>query len=200
MIKKQLFLLHFAGGNRYSYNFLKEYFDKEFEFIPMELPGRGNRLNEKLVTNKIDAVKDYINQIKSLRNNQPYLIYGHSMGASLGLLVAEKMEKIGDAPTISEEVLKNKEFYEFFNPIIRADFELMENDDYPEEGILLCTPIYALMGDREETVDNIENWRKFTSCSYSYKVLPGDHFFIYEHCDVLSKLIKTIISTSINNH
>ena len=228
-MKKQLFLLHFAGGNSYSYNFLKENLDEEFEFIPLELPGRGKRLREKLIKNKKEAVSDYVNQIITLRNTMPYVIYGHSMGATLGLWVSKRMEKVGDAPVnlvvsgnsgpgkrqkgepkrylyddaefkkflkklggVSEEILKNKELYEFFNPIIRTDFQLLENDDYSEEGLLLHTPIRAIMGDKEETVGNIENWSNFTSKEYSYAIFPGDHFFIYEHRDALSKMIKSI--------
>ncbi|WP_394749642.1 thioesterase II family protein [Spongiimicrobium salis] len=229
-MKKQIFLLHFAGGNRYSYNFLKKYLDEEFEFIPLELPGRGGRINEKCITNKNAAVDDYVHQIMSLRNSKPYLIYGHSMGAALGLLVTGKMEEVGDAPVnllvsgnagpikeekkkpkryllgeeefkkmllkfggVSEEVLENKELYELFDPIIRSDFKLLEEDDYSEEGLLLKTSIHALMGDKEETVDKIDNWNKFSLQNCSYTVFPGGHFFIYDQSDTLSKIMKSTL-------
>jgi surfactin synthase thioesterase subunit len=97
--KVQLFLLHFAGGSSYSYDFLRAFMDADFEFIPLEIPGRGKRFSESLLTHKNEAIADYTQQIQKLRNQQlPYLIYGHSMGATLALSVAHEMEKINDIP------------------------------------------------------------------------------------------------------
>lgn len=232
--KVQLFLLHFAGGSRYSFDFLKEYLQYKVELIPLELPGRGRRFGENLIKDKEVAIQDYCQQIKALRSNQPYIIYGHSMGATLGISVANLMQKIGDAPealivsgnsgpgtlpidkegnaipkktrylmnTIDfknelvelggapEEVLNNKEIFDFFEPILRADFEVLEKETtYTEEGIVLNVPIYALMGTEEKTSNQITNWQRFTSEKTQYTILPGNHFFIHEHVGKLSKII-----------
>ncbi len=99
----QFFFLHFAGGNCYSFDFLiKEFHSStdKFDFFPLELPGRGNRFDEPLLEDKGEAIDDYLNQIKSKRNGQPYIIYGHSMGATLGLSLVKKMEEIKDAPIL----------------------------------------------------------------------------------------------------
>lgn len=96
--KPQLFLLHFAGGSCYSFEFLKNKSQNSFDFISLELPGRGKRFHERLLSNKKEAIQDYVKQIKALRNEQPYLIYGHSMGATLGLSVVKEMELLGDSP------------------------------------------------------------------------------------------------------
>ncbi|MGH1517883.1 thioesterase II family protein [Chryseobacterium sp. JK1] len=226
-MKYQLFLLHFAGGSVYSFDFLKKYIKPNIEFIPLELPGRGKRFSEELLKNKKEAIKDYVIQIKALRNNKPYLIFGHSMGATLGLSVVEKMEKNGDQPEalivsgnpgpgiqkedntkrylledaefkivlkelggIPDEVLENEELYEFFSPIIRADFEVLENDNFSEKEIRLNTSLYGLMGDEEETCDRLENWRNFTNADFQFKICKGNHFFINEHAQELAKLIE----------
>ncbi len=97
----QLFLLHFAGGNKYSFDFLTKEIRKrtsEIELIPLELPGRGARFNEELLLDKIKAIDFYVNQIKKERTNIPYLVYGHSMGATLGLSVIRRMENYNDPP------------------------------------------------------------------------------------------------------
>jgi external thioesterase TEII len=98
MDKKQIFLLHFAGGNQFSYRFLMQYLSKEFECHCLELPGRGKRLNEALIHDFQDAVLDMYNQMKCLRNSQDYAIYGHSMGAIFALYLAEKLEASHDVP------------------------------------------------------------------------------------------------------
>lgn len=97
-IKKQLFLLHFAGGNRYSYNFLQKSLVSDIEFIPVELPGRGERFRETLIRDKKEAIHDLFEQIKRKRNKAPFIIFGHSMGAILGLSVAKLFEDHNDKP------------------------------------------------------------------------------------------------------
>lgn len=96
--KWQLFLLHFAGGSSYSYEFFNEFLDKDIEFIPLELPGRGKRMEEVFLEEIDDAVNDYVKQINKKRNKNPYMIYGHSMGATLGFHVVNKMETLNDPP------------------------------------------------------------------------------------------------------
>lgn len=232
--KVQMFLLHFAGGSRYSFDFLKEYLLHQVEFIPLELPGRGKRYGEALIRDKEIAIRDYYKQIKTHRNGQPYILYGHSMGATIGLSVANAMQRIGDAPralivsgnsgpgtlpidnegneipkknrylmnTIDfknelielggapEEVLNNKEIFDFFDPILRADFEVLEKEtQYTEEDILLHIPIYALMGTEEKTSNQVNNWQRFTTEILEYNILEGNHFFINDHISELSEVI-----------
>lgn len=223
----QLFVLHFAGGSVYSFDFLKKHMDSNIEFIALELPGRGKRIREKFITDKQAGVKDYFEQINKLRNGAPYLIYGHSMGATLGLSVVSKLEEIGDTPEalvvsgnpgpgikeentitryllndddfkaelrrlggVSEEVLDNEELYNFYSPIMRADFELLEKDNFSEKGIKLKAPIYALMGDEEESKDKIENWNNFTIGGLTKRILSGNHFFIMDNSVELATIIK----------
>ncbi|WP_247666463.1 thioesterase II family protein [Aquimarina sp. MMG015] len=238
--KVQLFLLHFAGGSSYSFDFLKKYNSELFEFLPLELPGRGKRFDQDFLENKQSCVKDYVRQIKSLRNNDvPYIIYGHSMGATLGLSVAFEMEKTGDSPMqlivsgnpgpgvsndvndeepkirhklndedfkqeiislggIPKEVINNDEFFKFFIPILRADFKVVETDREYEKNTMIKIPIYALMGSEERKKENIENWNNFTSGHFQFQILSGDHFFIYDHPQKITEIIKKcLISTGV---
>ena len=195
----------------------------------MELPGRGKRYKEDLLREKNDSIEDYLDQIKKNRNRyQPYLIYGHSMGAILGLSVTKSMVDIGDPPVslivsgnpgpgvkdsdeykkrylmddckfkdelrkfggISEEVLENEELYSFFSPIIRADFEVLEKNESSEEQIKINIPIYAVMGNLEEKVKEIKNWKRFTTSKFEYEIFMGNHFFIRNNSEKLAKIIK----------
>ena len=232
--KFQLFLLHFAGGSCYSFDFLKKDFDGDIEFIALELPGRGKRFNEPLLKSKKEAIDDYCKQIKSLSNGSSFVIYGHSMGASLALGVVAKLEQAGYYPKrlvvsgnagpgvqkkenviryllddfqfkeelrslggIPEEVLTNSILYDFFAPIMRADFECIEKKSAENQNIdILQTPIYAMMGSEEECCDAITNWTSFTSANFEYKILKGNHFFIYDHASELAVLLKKSFLTT----
>lgn len=225
--KIQIFLLHFAGGSCYSFDFLKNDIQSNFECHALELPGRGKRNQESRLFKKADAVLDYVNQIKKLRNNnQPYVIYGHSMGATLGLSVVKKMEEHLDPPNIlivsgnpgpgfsyndrerhslsdsdlkeelrslggvPEEILEDEDLYNYFSPIMRSDFEILEKYKHSEIGLIINTPILAVMGAQEETVAGIANWKNFTSKKFDYKILPGNHFFIHRQVKTLAKIIN----------
>jgi len=98
MNKTQIFFLPFAGGNKYSFHFLEKYLPKDLEIFSLELPGRGKRMYENCLTDLPLAVEDYYQQVQEKRSTAPYIIYGHSMGALMGLFVTQKLETIDDPP------------------------------------------------------------------------------------------------------
>lgn len=97
MQKTQLFLIPFAGGNSYSYNFLIPYL-KDYDVVTLELPGRGRRIKESLLTEFDHAAEDIFKQILSKQTSSFFIIYGHSLGTGIGLRVANMLEKINRAP------------------------------------------------------------------------------------------------------
>ena len=224
MQKPQLFLFHFAGGNSYSYNFLTPLLIHHFEVHTLELPGRGKRMGEALIKDCMLACNDLYDQLKSILNTSEYLIYGHSMGAILAFLVAEKMEQEMRAPTqliitgnpgpgikdkyrhnlpaelfvqelkqlggVPNEFFEHEELFNLYEPILRADFEVVEKNHQALTTFHIKTPIYAMMGTNEESVEHIGNWKKYTTGLYQEKLLSGDHFFIHHHPNELANIIK----------
>ena len=87
-----LICLHFAGGNKYSFYPLEEFLDKNINLITLELPGRGKRFHEPLLTDIHLIVDDLFEQLKQ-NVSRPYAIFGHSMGAILTYLLAHKIEE-----------------------------------------------------------------------------------------------------------
>lgn len=85
-----LFCLPFAGGSRYSYHSYKELSPPFLNFIPLELPGRGTRIRQALLTDINLMVDDLFSQMQPLLD-KPYAIYGHSMGTFLGYLIAKRI-------------------------------------------------------------------------------------------------------------
>ncbi|QHI35437.1 Surfactin synthase thioesterase subunit [Kordia antarctica] len=233
----QLFLLHFAGGSCYSYEFLRKSIPDNFDFLQLELPGRGKRYKDAFLMNRSDAVKDYVSQIKEKRTSASYVLYGHSMGAYLAYFVAKEMERIGDPPVklvlsgnsgpnvieydeegnivkkpkrylmndeefkeelkelggVNEEIFTNKELFDFFTPILRADFEVVEKDEsnLEAQNERVNIPIHVLMGDEEEYVDYIDNWKRYTFSYFESQILKGNHFFIYEYPEKIAEVIKS---------
>jgi len=223
MKKAQLFLLHFAGGNSYSFQFMAAYL-KDFEVISLELPGRGRRMGEDLLRDFDLAALDLYDQVVRQLNSPDFLIYGHSMGAYLGLRVSSMLEEAGRPPAylfvsgnagpgiregknrhmlereefigelkrlggIPKEFFEDNELFELFEPILRADFEIAERNDIKDEPAI-AAPLFAMMGDQEENVEEIANWGRYTQSQYRYEILEGDHFFIHKHAGRVAHIIK----------
>lgn len=229
MRKPDLFLLHFAGGNIFSFNFLKPYLDDKFNFQPIELPGRGDRIDEQLLLEKDKAIDDIVEQILKKKKSKKVVIYGHSMGAILGFLVINKLEKLGEnifgfiatgnpGPNIplgvkryllpkksfieeleklggiDLEIIENDELFSFLEPIIRADFELIEKEKEKDiEKVKINCPIHASMGDNEINSNQIENWRFFTNSQFNYKLFSGGHFFVHDYPVEIASIIKRMV-------
>jgi external thioesterase TEII len=223
MKKKQVFLIHFAGGNCYSFEFLRPYV-QDIEFIPLELPGRGRRLSEPLINDFEAAAKDLFTQIMQKLVTDNYVIFGHSLGAILSLKLAHMLETAGRSPRsiivsgnpgpgfqnnkkryvlTREDLLQElkelggmplefflvEDLFNFFEPIIRADFELVEGESFSKlEPVEV--PIYAVLGTNEHFVQHIDNWQKFTKIGFKKEVLKGNHFFIFDHPQRLSQIIQ----------
>ena len=198
-------------------------FLRHFEVKPLELPGRGRRMDEALLKDFDRAAEDFYRQICQRLTAGDFFIYGHSMGAYLALRVTGMLEKAGRSPEylfvsgnpgpgvrdntkkryllqhqafvqelkelggVAEEFLQDKGLFEFFEPILRADFEVSEKDELNAESAVNA-PIFAMMGDREENVEKIGNWGRFTRSELHYEVMEGDHFFIFRHAERIAKI------------
>jgi external thioesterase TEII len=223
MKKPQLFLLHFAGGNCYSFQFMMSML-RDFEVISLELPGRGKRMSETLLRNFDEAARDVYAQLLPKISSPVFLMYGHSMGAYLALRVANMLEKAGKVAAaiivsgnagpgimdpkkrylmepgefkeelkkiggVPDELLQDEELFSFFEPILRADFEIAENTGMENEPPI-SSPLFAIMGTEEDEVNEITNWANFTKSSFNHEILEGDHFFIHKHPKRVAAIIK----------
>lgn len=90
--KLTLFTLPFAGGNFYSYRALQPYLPPTVKMQPLEPPGRGRRIAEPLLSDLELMADDVLQKFRSYDLDQPYLIYGHSMGGLLGYLLIQRLQ------------------------------------------------------------------------------------------------------------
>jgi surfactin synthase thioesterase subunit len=89
-----LVLFHHAGGSARVFDRLISALPAQVEPIPVELPGRGRRWREALLTQMDDAVEDVMARLGSLTG--PFAVFGHSVGAYLGLALAARLEASDD--------------------------------------------------------------------------------------------------------
>ncbi|WP_346836053.1 thioesterase II family protein [Paenibacillus polymyxa] len=93
-VKLRLFLFPPAGSDIAIYQRWEEYLPAEMEICLICLPGRGVRMNERLVDdcnvlveNMLESIQDYL--------DIPYVLFGHSLGALLAYKTAVLAQKKG---------------------------------------------------------------------------------------------------------
>ncbi|MGI4761860.1 MAG: thioesterase II family protein [Janthinobacterium lividum] len=221
--------LPFAGGSSLSYQLLKKYFSKSCSVEVLEYSGRGYRATGTLLTSMQAVVNDLFPALVQKANSGvDYVLYGHSMGALVGLMLCRKLYeqrqplpsrlivsgKAGPAARHTREVVLHKigkdafwsevfsiggtpqelnesqDFREYFEPILRADFQVVETFSY-EESAPLPIPIQVLYGDKEGLdVAVIEKWQQESVFPISHRALPGNHFFIFDNARTVASVIE----------
>lgn len=225
MNRVNLFCLPYAGGSAYSYKGFLKIAPQFLDITFLELPGRGNRAKEVLLTNVHHMVDDIFLQIKS-KLSQPYAIYGHSMGTILGYLLVKRIIKEGCTPPLHlfftgcsgpsvrdverdrhllpndqfldklreldgspDEILNDPILMAYFEPIIRADFQAMDEYEY-DETEPFNVPMTIINGLSEKaTYDQALAWQKETTEKIEVRQFPGKHFFIFQYQHELMKII-----------
>lgn len=91
-------------------------------------------------------------------------------------------------------VLENRELMELVLPALRADFAVCESYRYTPEPPLPCG-IAAWGGweDSEVSPEEIAAWEVQTSSSFSYRMFPGDHFFIQSQRDLVLRAMVGLL-------
>jgi surfactin synthase thioesterase subunit len=86
----KIIAIHFAGGNKFSFREFIPFLPPDIDFITLELPGRGKRILEPLLSDTISMTNDLYNQMLP-HIDSPYIIFGHSMGGMLGNLLIHQL-------------------------------------------------------------------------------------------------------------
>lgn len=221
-----IFFFPFAGGNKHAYRPITQQLQSSSNPILLELPGRGMRMKEPLLTQFDEMVNDLYAIVKT-QLHAPYVFFGHSMGATLAFCVLRKIIENNQpkpkslivtgrggpqhptetslhtqsTPALIEslrafqgapnEVLDNEEMMEFFLPILRADFEGIENYTY-SPGASLDVPVVALYGSKEAiSKEAMELWRKESNAQVIIREMQGGHFFIFDHVREIARLLES---------
>ncbi len=113
----QLFCIPFSGGNAYSYAEFKKYLPDHIELCNLELPGRGTRIREPLLTDIDTMTEDLFRQMEDHIQGD-YAIFGHSLGALLTITLSRMIQEKGMNPP-SHLFLSGQSTKDFNNPNAR---------------------------------------------------------------------------------
>lgn len=197
----KLICLPYAGGTAASiYLPWKKRLSEYVDVLPLEMPGRGKRIRDSFKTSMKETIEDLMTEFtKMIETEEPYLLFGHSMGSLLafelyhkaleeGLPVPESLiVSGGQPPQLIEHRQRN------YHQLSKEDFtkEVIKSGQVREElfhnQVLLDLYISILYADYKlvETYRFVPKGRKFNRDIYC---LIGKHDpVILEQSDLWSE-------------
>ncbi|PIE47459.1 MAG: hypothetical protein CSA42_03400 [Gammaproteobacteria bacterium] len=113
---------------------------------------------------------------------------------------ADLLAKIGELGLVPDEALQNKDLVDFILPPLRADFEISETYQW-QKAKPLTVPITATMGDKDTllTEQDMQGWKAYTSCNFTFKCYEGDHFYTVSKLPELLADISSELEQDLKN-
>lgn len=95
MPRLKLFCFPYAGGSSVIFNKWKKYLDESIELVPVELAGRGKRIDEPLYKDVEGAIDDVFSIVTKEITGASYALFGHSLGAMITYQLAKRISNAG---------------------------------------------------------------------------------------------------------
>lgn len=91
--KMRMFCFPHAGGSAQDYKKWLAYLPMDIELLVAQMPGRAERMQEKLCTNFNELIDSFLTAIIPFLD-KPYFFVGHSLGGSIAFEVARAIRRI----------------------------------------------------------------------------------------------------------
>ncbi|MGJ4925642.1 thioesterase II family protein [Bradyrhizobium sp. HKCCYLS2038] len=164
----RLICLPYAGGSATVYARWRRLLPSWIDVVPLELPGRGVRMDEPLCTDPLALADQLASELVGERLAGPYVLFGHSLGGLIAFEVAHRLVALG-APAPRMLIVSGTEA-----PAMRDDDRWRE----PLDDAALRDELLRLNGTPPDALDSMEIMRTalpvlradFLMCgSYAYR-------------------------------
>jgi medium-chain acyl-[acyl-carrier-protein] hydrolase len=102
----------------------------------------------------------------------------------------DELFKLGGTP---KEFFENTDFQEFFLPVLRNDFKIVETVRQREEIRPINADLTIFLGkDEDLTPEQCNGWESQTNKKYAIHYFEGGHFFLHDAAEQLINFINVI--------
>ncbi|MGL4106794.1 thioesterase II family protein [Clostridium sp. LP20] len=118
------------------------------------------------------------------------------------LSLKEFKEEVFQYESTPKEIFEKKELRDYFIPILRSDYMVIENFSYKEENTKLECDITVINGkdDNHIKLDQLGGWLDLTKGICQTYFMEGKHFFLFDNEEEINEIInKTLIARNILN-
>lgn len=165
----QLFCFTYAGGTAAFYDQLDEFISAEIEIVKYDYPGHGSRRKEPFCSDFDEIADDFYNKIvREIHIEEPYGLFGYSMGTITLVEVLRRIMEDGTIPYPSSVFLAAHEPYSRDELKEYTEDEL---DDYVKQRTL------KFGGIPEKLIDNTSFWRTYLPIFRSDYSIIGKYDF-----------------------
>ncbi|PXV95880.1 surfactin synthase thioesterase subunit [Lachnotalea glycerini] len=104
----------------------------------------------------------------------------------------EFINKIKEYGGMPDEVLKEEQLMKLVTPILKADFKLIDDYKYVNDGFKFNCDIVALIGkdDKGGATKEFREWSKYTNGNCKIYELEGGHFYLNDREDEILNIIN----------
>lgn len=95
-------------------------------------------------------------------------------------------------------VSENAELMDILLPALRADFTALHRYEYsPQEPLPVPITVMSGLGDTTVPASQLEEWSRYTTCSFRLALARGDHFFIQsDPVQVVNIIVRSLARQS----
>jgi medium-chain acyl-[acyl-carrier-protein] hydrolase len=107
--------------------------------------------------------------------------------------------EIGGTP---KELFENKELFDIFLPVIRADYKILEEYKYIPKlnRFNFDISVFNGMEDKEIKQSDLNQWKIYTEKRCDIFQFQGGHFFINNHADKIASIINEKLTPTIKSN
>lgn len=131
MNKIKLFCFPYAGGSSAIFSKWRTILDENIELKPVELAGRGTRIQEPMYESVEEAVDDLFKIIKKELETENFAFYGHSMGAKLSYELALKLKEMNYKPP--SHMFLSGRGAPHVRPVNKKDYHLLNDEKFKKK-------------------------------------------------------------------
>lgn len=109
----------------------------------------------------------------------------------------ETLRELGGSP---KEVLEHDQLMDFFEPVLRADFQVVETYEHDAQDPF-TVPVSVMTGKEDSiSLEAAGLWQKETTLPVKVYEFDGGHFFIFDHVKEICRIISAVTSASTDKH